>query len=80
MEAEEAHAKMLHESGRVFIHWPVCDGLRTCDLVLVDDDQEHMVADKDIDLAAERGFLPAHSAAVDDHASVLGELTEVRLE
>ena len=59
MEAEEAHAKMLHDSGRVFIHWPVCDGLRTCDLVVQDDDQL-MVADKDVDLAEERGLLPGH--------------------
>ena len=79
MEAEEAHAKTLHESGRVFIHWPVCDGLRTCDLVLVDDDREHMVADKDLDLAAERGLLPGHSAASEDPVAAWGGMS-VKIE
>ena len=30
MDAEEQYAVRAMESGRVFIHWPVCTGLRTC--------------------------------------------------
>ena len=56
MAAEEAHAKALHDSGRIFIHWPVCDGLRTCDLVDLGGDQQGFVADLDVDLAAEGGL------------------------
>lgn len=30
MDAEEAHARALHASGRIFVHDPICGGLRTC--------------------------------------------------
>lgn len=60
MEQEEAHAKSLHDSGRILIHWPVCDGLRTCDLIGDKADDQLMVADKDIDLEAEGGLRQAN--------------------
>ncbi len=30
MDAEEAHARALHASGRIFVHDPICGGLRAC--------------------------------------------------
>ena len=30
MGAEEAHARRLHALGALYIHTPVCSGLRTC--------------------------------------------------
>ncbi|BDA43404.1 hypothetical protein COCOBI_04-4160 [Coccomyxa sp. Obi] len=30
MDAEEAYARALHASGRIFIHDPICGGLRAC--------------------------------------------------
>ena len=30
MASEERFARAMHASGRIFIHWPVCDGLRNC--------------------------------------------------
>ena len=59
MAEEEAHAKSLHDGGRVFIHWPVCDGLRKCDYVDQEGDEPAFVADRDVDLAAEGGLLQA---------------------
>ena len=60
MDREEAHAKSLHNSGRILIHWPVCDGLRTCDLIDFGAEAQLMVADKDIDLDAEGGLRQAN--------------------
>lgn len=31
MASEEHFARAMHAAGRVFIHWPICNGLRNCD-------------------------------------------------
>lgn len=31
MASEERFARAMHTAGRIFIHWPVCNGLRNCD-------------------------------------------------
>lgn len=42
MDAEEAYARALHANGRIFLHDPICGGLRACgNCSVVADFNEH---------------------------------------